>query len=694
MRLLLPWIAGVFCGDLFFFARHEVPFMPFLLFISLFLLFISYFIRRYSIRWVFGISLFFATFIGGWCFTNQTLNLSKSDFSQTRTVYRAIIFDEPVAKERSVLCPVHLLAQSDSCGNKTLAKKVLLYVAKDSLALHLKMGDELLFYALLAPLVNRRNFDEFDYERYLARKGIAGVGYADSQHWMRTTAVYPISWQQKAKSYQKKVLDLYDKLGLKDREKAVLSALTIGYKGELSEDIRESYSVSGASHVLALSGLHIGLLSCILLWMGKWIPQKWKGVHFLRYLLVVLILWSFAFFTGMSASVVRSVLMFSILMFSIQVGRQPLTLNTLAATGFLMLLVHPLWLFDVGFQLSFSAVAGIVLIHPYLYGRVTVRNRFMRWGWGLISVSIAAQMATAPLVLFYFSRFSTYFLLTNLVVIPLVSLIMYVAVLMLLLFPVPLLQSVVAVVLAFLLKILNGFVCWVQQLPGSSLDGIWVYKTEVFIFYLWITFTLLYFISHHHNKLFASLICLLLFCVFHSYHQYSDRLPSCLVFYNTDKCPVVHCISSDKRSWMVFSEDKDYNRHRKQLNYLTAFINHHHLSTPLIIESSYSSDSLQYCNEILCYKNTRIAFVNDQRWINKEAKCRLKLDYLYLCKGYYGHLAALTRIFDIDHVLIDSSLSEERKDKYFNECRRLHLDAVSLRDHGAIIRYLQSDTSE
>ena len=694
MRLLLPWIAGVFCGDLFFFERLEEPLMPLFFFVFLFLLFSFFFIRRYSLRWLFGLCLIGLTFSGGWWLTDRVLTQSIGAFPHQPTVYRAIVIDQPVPKERSLLCPLRLLAQIDSSGVRFLSHKVLLYVAKDSSALHLKMGDELLLSALLSPPVNRRNFDEFDYARYLSRQGVAAIGYADARHWKRVITVYPRSWRQLAMGYQQQVLDLYDRLGFKEQEKAVLSALTIGYKGELSEDIRESYSVSGASHVLALSGLHIGLLACLLLWIGRWIPQRWKGVHFMRYLFVVIILWCFAFFTGMSASVVRSVLMFSILMFAIQAGRQPLTLNTLAATAFLMLVVHPLWLFDVGFQLSFSAVAAIVLIHPYLYGRLRVQNRLLRWLWGLVSVSIAAQIGTAPLVLLYFSRFSTYFLLTNLVVIPLVSLIMYVAVAMLLLFPVPLLQSLIATLLAFLLKLLNGFIYWVQQLPGASLDHIWLYKTEVLIFYLWIAFSLLYCSSHRHNKLFASLVCLLLLSISHAYHRYSDHLPSCLVFYNTDKCPLVHCISCDRRSWLVFSEDKEFGRHRKQLKSLSSFINHHHLDTPLMIESAYRSDAIEYEDQILCFQKIRIAFVNDQRWMHKKAVHRLKLDYLYLGKGFQGRLAALIKLFDIDHVLIDSSVSDKRKRKYLNECRQLHLDATSLADRGAIIRYLQSDTNE
>ena len=148
----------------------------------------------------------------------------------------------------------------------------------------------------------------------------------------------------------------------------------------------------------------------------------------------------FCFFTGLSSSVVRSVVMFSLLAFAGLQLEKPLTLNTLAATAFLMLLCKPVWLFDVGFQLSFSAVAAIVLVQPKLYALWKVDNRFLRYLWGLMTVSVAAQLGTAPLVIFYFSRFSTHFLLTNLWVIPMVSLVLYSAVFLLMLTPLPFVQ--------------------------------------------------------------------------------------------------------------------------------------------------------------------------------------------------------------------------------------------------------------
>ncbi|EJW92796.1 competence protein, partial [gut metagenome] len=181
----------------------------------------------------------------------------------------------------------------------------------------------------------------------------------------------------------------------------------------------------GASHVLALSGLHVGLIYGLLWFL---FTPLWKHKRYLKIPLIGFILfslWSFAFFTGFSISVVRAVLMCSLFLLLSFRAEPVLSTDTLLATAFFMLFCAPHWLFDVGFQLSFSAVFAILIIQPRLYALIQVRSCCLRKIWGLLTVSIAAQLGTAPLVLFYFKHFSTHFLLTNLWVIPLVMLVMY-----------------------------------------------------------------------------------------------------------------------------------------------------------------------------------------------------------------------------------------------------------------------------
>lgn len=226
-------------------------------------------------------------------------------------------------------------------------------------------------------------------------------------------------FRQQALLVRELVVRRYEEWGLDGDVLAVVSALTVGDKSDLTPELKATYSASGASHVLALSGLHIGILAGILtllLYPLRLFPlgRSLTGV------LTVLLLWAFAFLSGLSASVVRAVTMFSLYVgasFFLE-GRFSGFLS-LSLAAFLMLLYRPFYLFDVSFQLSFLAVWGILLFYPVFSGWLPAGCRRIRWLWNTLSVSMAAQLGTLPFVLFYFGAFPTYFLLANLLVTPL-----------------------------------------------------------------------------------------------------------------------------------------------------------------------------------------------------------------------------------------------------------------------------------
>ena len=484
IRLIIPWITGVFCGDHFFDRSWELFWSILALGLCIALLFVLYFLKRHSLRWCFGLAVSILCFIGGWLGITWQLQHAVYSFPEEETVYRVLITDAPQAKEHTYLCQTLLKERRDTAGTYPIERTAILYLQQDSAVTRLKSGDELLISARISPPLNNRNFDEFDYARFLMRKGISGTGYVASGKWTKQDGMNNLDLKSIASSCRRKMISLYQKLGFSGDELAVLSALTIGDKTELSDSVRESYSVAGASHILALSGLHIGLLYTLLFFILKPIARRGNIGRVIRSVLLLILLWAFAFFTGLSPSVVRSVSMFSILAMADMVGRQPLSLNTLAAAAWLMLFCNPAWLFDVGFQLSFLAVASILLIQKPIYHLITVKGRIGKYIWGLMSVSVAAQIGTAPLVMFYFSRFSVHFLLTNLVVIPFITIILYAAVIMLLLTPLSWLQIVVAEGVKKLLEGLNFFVRWVEQLPYASIDGIWLYQSEILGIYI------------------------------------------------------------------------------------------------------------------------------------------------------------------------------------------------------------------
>ncbi len=679
LRLLLPLIVGIYLGDLLFF-RGIIPsasVMYTVLGATGVLLLLAFFPKRYSLRWVFGLSLFLFLLTSGALWTNARLQRTQIDFPAEETVYRVHITEKPQLKERSMLCPVRLINQEPS------PPTVLLYLNKDSLSQQLTTGDELLVSIRISPPTNNGNPDEFDYARYALRKGISGTGYVPSERWKLIAHHPPSSLLPKALAYRERLLNEYRRLGFEGQTFAVLSALTVGYVNELDDELRESYSVSGASHILSLSGLHIGFLYALLFFLLKWlIPGNNRGAKWLRTGIILLSLWSFAFFTGLAAPVVRSVCMCSLFALSIPFRRKPHTYNSLFAAAFGMLLYRPEWLFDIGFQLSFCAVLAILGLQPILYRQLPVTHRAGKWIWGAMSVSIAAQIGTAPLVLLYFSRFSTHFLLTNLLVIPLSSGILYVAVLLWACMPLPWIQYWIGFILREMVEALNSFVRWVEHLPYSSLDQVWIYPVEIAGFYL-LLWACIRFLQRHTPR--NAMVCLVMLGVLgitHTVLRVDDYPRQGLTFYNVRGCPAVHCLAADGRSWLVYADSlpdeprlqRAASRHWTRL----------HLLPPQKITGDFQQPGIEMRNHLLSFAGRRVCLLNDNRWRNKVASQMLSIDYLYVCRGYTGRLEKMTRLFTIRQVVLDASLPEYRRKAFEAECYRLGIGFLSLSEQGSI----------
>ena len=257
---------------------------------------------------------------------------------------------------------------------------------------------------------------------------------------------------------------------------AVLAAMTLGDKSALTRGLRETYSVTGASHVLALSGLHLSIIYMLLSWM-----LMGRRGYVVSQVVIILGLWGYALLTGLSTSVVRASTMLSLYaVFTLgDRGRSPL--NVLSFTAIVLLLIDARMLFDVGFQMSFMAVLSILLFMPLFDGLMPmpflIRHRALRWVYSLTAVSLAAQLGVAPLIAFYFHRFSTYFLIANFVVIPLATLILYGA---LVTFAVPALGGAVA----WLAGCMNAALKWLSGLPLSSIDDLHISGLQLLLIYV------------------------------------------------------------------------------------------------------------------------------------------------------------------------------------------------------------------
>ncbi len=682
LRFLVPLILGIYFSHSFLHETGCGGIVISLLLLGYFCSFLIYHhFKKYTYRWLTGVSIYWLLFIIGTGITEFHLSTTHHQWSAEKCIYKVLLTAPPTEKERTILCPVTVLTKRDSCGIHSIQKDILLYLTKDSISRRLKRGDQLLFYGQISAPHNSGNPEEFDYASYLIHQGISGTAFAYTGNWLSAGHNSSRTIEQIALDYREMLLRKIKKLGFSGDEYSVLSALVLGYQNELSEEIKTSYSISGASHVLSLSGLHIGFLYFLLDFILSFANRR-KESLVAKQLIIITALWGFAFLTGLLSPVVRSVTMFSLIALSKIRNNHPVTLNTLAVAALLMLVYNPFYLYDVSFQLSFSAVAGIVLLQPWIYSRINVKSRIGKYIWGLMSVSIAAQAITAPIVLYYFSLFSTHFLLTNILVIPLVSGIMYLAVFTLCLEFIPPIQSILAFLLKEAIKLLNGSVAFVEHLPFSSINGIWLSTTDVAILYLVLLFFTFFFILKKRWALFCLLPCILFLCLFHAEERYQQQSMRSIVFYNTRNCPTIQLIESKKTSYL-FSAEKDSVPQKLRYaaqRYWTKL----GLSNPLILPPDYQGTGIWKHKDILCFEGKTICMIKDDTWRNKVSDHPLYIDYLYLCKGYKGRLAWLMPLFNAQKIVIDASVSDYHRESFKKECRLLGVNFVSLSEKGAL----------
>jgi len=620
--------------------------------------------------------------------TLATLSLHRSSFpfSNEQEGYAIMIQETPEEKERSILCKSVVERQLSNQGEipdeKAYGKTFLLYLAKDSASYLLNKGDRLMVYTRLAPAVNNGIPDEFDYPKYLRRQGICGTAYVASSDWRKIGHLDNVSLMDRLQHFRQRIINRYEALGFKGDELAILSALTVGEKAELSEDIKEVYSVAGSSHVLAISGLHLGLIYAILWFV---FTPLWRVNRKLKVPLtfcIIVFIWTFAALVGFPTSIVRSAIMFSLIGLSTLLAEKPHSINTLATAAFIMLLIRPMWLFDVGFQMSFAAVFTILWLHPWLASLMPVKNKVLKWIRDLFTLSIAAQVGVAPIVMFYFHRFSVHFMLSNLFIIPVVTLVMCLAVLMLVLTPFPILQQGVAYIENALLKVQNNGLEFVSQLPMASIDRIWIDVFEVILCYLLAWLIYRFAKERTARRTIAALSVVLLLFGYHAVKSYVDLPQRSITFYNVRGCPAVHCIADARHSWIAASDSmQQVSRLYKQAS--SYWMRRHMVEPALVVNGDLDTPVFQD-NQIVTFAGVRIGLLNDNRWRYKESLKKLRLDYLYVSTGFQGRLEEVLQLFDIGEVIIDSSLSDFYRQRIEQECLSKNIPMYRMSERGIL----------
>ncbi len=463
MRSLLAFLTGVFSANYVFVTPLVTLGFGLLVLIS-----ILYFSRHPSFRygWIPGALIVSTFFLFGNAYTSlrsvQPSCKVADEVDVSGYVIDRIGF---TAKSQKVEFFADTIFYGDTL---VFGQKGIVYLPNDIEPLPLA-GQLMAFKLHLMPFEEPDNPGMFNYPKYLLRHGFSFMGYADAQTLFIGSEV---RWSPKVQVAQLKdaLVALFLKQGVEAGHIGLLQSFFLGDKSELDPGVKRAFMNSGTMHLLAVSGMHVGIIYLLLLYL---FPSFGKtGWRIIRFFAVLAFLWLYGVLTGLSPSVLRAIIMMSVLEIGRTFQRETSILNLLVVAFFLILLIDPFAVYSAGLWLSFSAVAGIVFVYPVLNKLLVFRFPAFQWLWSLVAVSVAAQIGTLPFSLYYFHAFPVYFLLNNLILVPLLAPVLFLALLVLFFSPVPFLSAIFAGVLNDLLLLIGRYVVFAEQLPHSVLKYI------------------------------------------------------------------------------------------------------------------------------------------------------------------------------------------------------------------------------
>ncbi len=601
--------------------------------------------------------------------------------------YCAVLLNTPRISPHTVGAEAMLVAENGSAVRKRY--KLMLNFSRDSAAQTLRTGDELAFRGRIRKPENKGNPEEFDYAEYLAVKGISGRAFIGKERWKRIR-MYGEREQRlslwadlrvRALLWRDKVLDIYQDTGLRGEALDLFAALTVGDKSGVSDELREVYAGVGVSHVLALSGMHLGFLVAML----DLLILNFCRVRYLRILgamFAVVLVWGYTFVAGLPPSLVRASLMYSLMLAGSSVGRSGFSVNSLAMSAMLMSCVNPLWLYDVGFQLSFLAMFGILTICPRFRDLPLMRRRYVRWVFQSLSVSFAAQLFTIPLVAYRFGTFSPYSAFATLLISPLTALLIYGMPILLLSGVTNIGTTVCAWCVARLGTWQNECLREMVEWPCAVVHTDWSLWLTAWCYVVLCVWVLSPFRSYVRRMRFGLMGGVMTLCAFAANKRFCNVRPE-IVFYNNSSCPSVHVIYSPNRSYLFPSKEDSIS---ERMSYIAESFWQKKLSdVPKVVTGDFRDNYVSSVHGLVSgRKGVSFLMLTDDRWDRIKGLRRASVDYLYVCRGYRGSMHRLFRLFHPRRVVLDASLWRRDRLRYIQECRRLGWDFHDMEAQGAL----------
>ena len=681
-RILLPFLAGILFA--YFLGSKNLLLVSGNLTITVFgLLFLgNLFYKRYNLyrfKGLIGIGIFFFFLCLGslLCLLNKN-ELKPNYFGKQKYTYLKVwVSDEPQQKGDIL----RFIAQttdgySGLKKNEAEGKLLILLNLKGSKPVQLNYGDELIISADYKTVEPPKNPAEFDFKGWLASQNVYQQAFIKPSNLAKTGVNKGNSIIKFAFNLRKQAVQKYRKLLKNDAAFSIASTLVLGYKADLDADTRINFANTGTMHALSVSGAHVGIIYLVLEFCLQFLNKK-KKVVWLKPLIICFLIWNYALITGLSPSVVRASTMLSIFIFAKGFTKSKNGYNILAFAAFLQLLFNPFLILNVGFQLSYVAVFGLLYLQPKIYKLIYVRNKSLNYFWKFAALSLAAQLVTFPLAIYYFHKFPLYFLLGNLFIsLPLIAM-MYLGIIVL----IPGF-SLLAPVFEYLIVFTNQVLHAIASLPFSTLDAIWI----TFIQFLCMSLALglgIYACTKRKKKfLFASLSIFLIYQILilkndllkkeqHKILFFSLRKNYAAAFIKGQNAVLVSDLKSDDKTFLFSIKPALDQAQVRNLKFAS-------------IERDTSLKDFTLKNQQIIFNNFNI-FLLDSRLNYKKLGSSSTFDAVWVHDNPKYNLDSLTQQISFKNLIIDAGNKPYKIKEYETFANNFNKNATDLKRQGALI---------
>lgn len=563
-----------------------------------------------------------------------------------------------------------------ACGNLLL----FLDITPETEAL--RYGDRLGIHATAHPTEPPKNPHAFDYGRYLHFQNIHFQAFVKPDSFVLMSSGHGNALWRAAFACREKLLALLHEHFPTQDEYAVASALLVGYKDDLSDDLRTAYAETGSMHALAVSGTHVGMLYVGLFFLlqrlrlrGRW--GKWTNTA-----VILVAIWGFAFLTGATASVLRATVMFSTYLIGKAISRNASIWNVMAASAFVLLLYNPYFLFDAGFQLSYAAVAGMVFFYPRFRKMSPRMPKWADWAWQVLLIGVTAQLGTLPLSLYYFHQFPVYFWLAGWAVVFGGAVFMAggaALVTLDALFPTA--ANWLGMLLYWMLKGLNQLIFFIQDLPGSVVSGIWIAGWAAALLYVFIALLGATMVQRKASLLLGALSVLTLLGVCRAVQQFGQMKQRQIAVYHISQSRLIDFFDGKKvvslsdslitAKQVLFAAQP--NRWAGGMREISA----------LRFDTTFANSNLLYDPPFVQFFNQKMILLDDVKWLRISQVSPIPVDVLLLSDNPNVQIAECRERFPFRFVVFDSSNRLNLIKRWKSECEFAGIPYHDVRQSGA-----------